>query len=117
MANEPPYLKKLNRLDQEIFQMEEKIGSMEEKLKQTKDERDVLEEKALLDILKRNKVGHKDLAQLLTRVKPHEDSEEEPTENSMEKPKEAIENHPSDSFSIHNEEHPNPTETKEETTN
>lgn len=113
MANEPPYLKKLDRLDQEIFQLEEKIGTMEEKLNQTKDERDLLEEKALLDILKRNKVGHKDLAQLLSRVKHLE----EPEQEAIKEPEESAENPSTDSFFIPTEEHPKPNETKEETMN
>lgn len=90
MSQEPQLNKKINRLDDEITQLEAKISINQSKLAKAKEERDVLEEKALLTILKKHKVGHKDLSALLHGMKTQENQpnkEEntiEPTQNPTE---------------------------------
>ncbi len=81
-------LKKIAKLELEIQQLESKLVITQEKLKTSKEERDKLEEKALLELLKKCKVGHKDLILLLKTQKNSAEPENTPPERQEQFPKE-----------------------------
>lgn len=89
MSQEPQINKKIQRLEDEIIQLEAKISINQSKLEKAKGERDELEEKALLNILKKHKVGHKDLTALLRSMKSTQQEESEP--NNQQKEEQTIE--------------------------
>ncbi len=97
MELESATLKKIGKLELEIQQLESKLAITQEKLRTSKEERDKLEEKALLELLKKCKVGHKDLILLLKSQKKSTPSAEilegfqentEPQENGKQFPEE-----------------------------
>lgn len=69
-------IKKMNRLDQEITQLEARLSINQSKLQKAKKDRDHLEQKAVLEILKKHRLSHTDLTKLLDKTTQENEKEQ-----------------------------------------